>query len=253
MKTSRIKVDRSLYNKLLGLPFSNIIIRTFFIGQKWVSYNRRKLILKLSMRLIECNYNTIVDIGCGEDYYSNNIFELINTYFYIGVDISETALKIAKQTINTQYKTHKDYILADVKNLPFRNKSIDLILIKDLIHHIINPFMVLKEVELILKKDVMILESTRENFFMKLLIKRGHNHLTNKQLASLLMNGIQGNYYFTSLSAYVMTYRFLEKTSIIWDIFITLLLIIFDFFPSPVYATLSKFFSPTHNLVQIKV
>ena len=64
----------------------------------------------------------IVDVGCGEGYYSKAIFESVACDFY-GIDISKDALKYASKSIKGA-----EFAVASAFNLPFDSGSVDCVL-----------------------------------------------------------------------------------------------------------------------------
>ncbi len=83
---------------------------------------------KLSNKLCETVKNhvnchsVIVDVGCGEGYYSNAISEVLSTDFY-GVDISKDALRYASKSMK-----ERQFAVASAFNLPFEDSTVDCVL-----------------------------------------------------------------------------------------------------------------------------
>lgn len=98
----------------------------------------------------------ILDFGCG----SGEILEEIATSNpkakITGIDVSETALKLAKKRIpNATFKT-----IVESKKIPIESESIDYILSNDVIEHIYDTEWMFNEFSRTLKKDGLILIST---------------------------------------------------------------------------------------------
>ena len=76
----------------------------------------------------------ILDAGCGTALLLNYLRTHNKDYydFYVGVDISLGMLKIAK----ARKDSASDFILADIHNLPFRDKCIDTTLSITVVHHL---------------------------------------------------------------------------------------------------------------------
>ena len=76
----------------------------------------------------------ILDVGCGEGQnFRNYIHEYINSDVeYIAVDVSFNALKLNRLR-NKHQNCH--YILASADNLPFRDRSIDVMCFFGILHH----------------------------------------------------------------------------------------------------------------------
>ena len=80
------------------------------------------------------NGGFIIDAGCGTGTLLNkvkqNVLDIYN-YNLIGIDISAQSLKIAKKD-----NAAADFIVCDMDALPLRDKSCDLIIIRNVLHHL---------------------------------------------------------------------------------------------------------------------
>ena len=95
---------------------------------------------------------TIVDIGCGPGYLINDITKSLPHLHIIGVDISEEMLEAARNhssslDLNKQIK----YRQGDVRELPFKDNTIDFVVSTLSLHHWSNPDEALQEIYRILK------------------------------------------------------------------------------------------------------
>lgn len=90
----------------------------------------------------------VLDYGCGNGQYSKWLCEKGRNV--VGVDISLPQLKNASKF--TKPKELRDFILADVAFLPFRDDSFDGIFIMDVLHHLSN-FSPVSHLSKILKKQ----------------------------------------------------------------------------------------------------
>jgi 2-polyprenyl-3-methyl-5-hydroxy-6-metoxy-1,4-benzoquinol methylase len=92
-----------------------------------------EIIKILNMIKVYKNPKTILDIGCATGYTAKEVLKLYTKSKYTGIDISETAIKKAKQTIiNTNVKYKVDNII--IYNKSFFNKY-DLILCNKTIYY----------------------------------------------------------------------------------------------------------------------
>lgn len=66
--------------------------------------------------------SVIVDVGCGEGYYSKAVSDCVKSCFY-GIDISKDALRYASKSIK-----HGEFAVASAFNLPFADSSVDCLL-----------------------------------------------------------------------------------------------------------------------------
>jgi len=106
----------------------------------------------------------ILDAGCGDGLQME---KYIQSYRVVGVDISLTRLRRAKDRIN------KDaVILADLFRLPFKNNRFDVVILGEVIEHIEEPELVLKEIHRVLRSSGHILLDTPSQSNMVDLILR---------------------------------------------------------------------------------
>lgn len=97
----------------------------------------------------------LLDIGCGEGYYTYNLKKQHPLYNIYGFDISKDAISIA-----TRYtKNDINWFVANSKNIPIENNSIDVVLA-------MFSFVTPSEIERVLKKDGIIIQ-----------VCAGNNHL----------------------------------------------------------------------------
>ncbi len=108
-------------------------------------------------RLLPKDVNCILDVGCGDGFITNS---LPAKFRVVGVDITRASLK---------YVT-KDRMIGSIDNLPFANKSFDLVMANDVIEHIPEGIYAraLQELQRVAKKYILITVPLMENleFFM---------------------------------------------------------------------------------------
>ena len=74
----------------------------------------------------------IIDAGCGTGSFMNEIANgMINTCHIVGIDISTESVKIAKQKNEAA-----DFIVCDMDALPLREKVCDLVILRNVLHHL---------------------------------------------------------------------------------------------------------------------
>jgi len=138
----------------------------FYFERKWRTKAELKNIFSESLklnrlqqtkRLVSGQKNIILDIGCGAGYLS----ELLEGKYskYVGVDILESNVSIAKSIF-----TKKD-VSFSTKNVfsdksSFKNKSIDYILLLELIEHVDNPGEYIRRCRELLKDKGYLIIST---------------------------------------------------------------------------------------------
>ena len=94
--------------------------RRDFLEKGFYSELRKALCRTLKDHLPE--NSSIVDVGCGEGYYTSEISR-VNSFDIFGIDISKDALKYASKSL----KNNK-FAVASAFSLPFANDSADCVL-----------------------------------------------------------------------------------------------------------------------------
>jgi len=83
---------------------------------------------------------SVLDVGCGEGFVLGGLDLKTLNSFKVGLDISKKALIYARK------KNHvASVVVADARNLPFRNSSFDLVLCAEVLEHFDDPLSVLAE------------------------------------------------------------------------------------------------------------
>lgn len=90
----------------------------------------------------------VLDIGCAGGTFTNNVSQVFPQAKITGIDVYSRAIKYGKK----EYP-HINFILADAQNIPFKDKSFDLVICYETIEHLINPLGALKEIRRVLKND----------------------------------------------------------------------------------------------------
>lgn len=139
-KTHQMKPEEKLYEKIWN--------RQVTAGPIVDRGSRADVALKLLEK-----GDKLLDVGCGDGtvgYFSKN-----NYRYVYGIDVSETALKIAKErsiitkTININDET-----------LPFEDNYFDAVTCLDVIEHVFEPVDLIKEIFRVLKKGGFLIIST---------------------------------------------------------------------------------------------
>ena len=107
--------------------------------------------IKLLNHLIPNDVETILDAGCGNGAISN----FLKGYKIIGIDISFKALKFFKH----------NKVLGNLANLPFKDKSFDLVICSDTLEHIPEKDFnkVISELKRVTKKYILIISPNDED------------------------------------------------------------------------------------------
>ncbi len=95
-------------------------------------------------------FESALEIGCAEGIVINKLHELLSIKKCYGVDISPIFLTIGKEKY-----PYIEFIQISGMKLPFANKSIDLIILSDIIEHIKNIDSFMAEVRRVGKRVLM--------------------------------------------------------------------------------------------------
>jgi SAM-dependent methyltransferase len=120
----------------------------------WWHWKRLHYIVSFLSEIFEKNQvMTFADIGCAEGLYVKYVSSIHKEVFCIGVDMARTFVEKAKgnsKTLNTEY------VVCDVRNLPFKDNSIDLLLCSEVLEHVHNYRKSLAELFRVTKKYLVI-------------------------------------------------------------------------------------------------
>lgn len=134
---------------------------------------------------------TVIDIGCGEGYLANQIKGFVSAKTFVA-DISHSAIKRAGQIYGI------NGVVADIHNMPFRDKSFDLVTCTEVIEHLTDPQAAVRELERIANKMLLVTtplahsQREKEAFFKNQDPAEPHRHLhffTKRQMRGLLGRG----------------------------------------------------------------
>lgn len=93
----------------------------------------------------------VLEVGCGCGYFLKRIDKIFDTY---GADYSKEALELARRI------TKAKLFLCNAEKLPFKNESFSAVIAFDLIEHLTNPEIFLKETFRVLKNNGFLILST---------------------------------------------------------------------------------------------
>lgn len=89
----------------------------------------------------------ILDVGCGGGQLLETFAKTSNIELY-GVDIAENALKMARK------RGYEVFLYeAESENMPFKSNIFDIVVMNDLLEHIVEPDVLLKEAHRVLEND----------------------------------------------------------------------------------------------------
>lgn len=129
----------------------------------------------------------ILDAGSGSGHRITNVANFFKKCDFLGIDISETSLKIANELKNLKKIHNINFIKHNIMNGIEKLGKFDIVLCMGVLHHLSNP-----------EKGLQILTKTLENdgiIFLYLYGKLGgHKRMLNKELISILMNSEKIDY-----------------------------------------------------------
>jgi SAM-dependent methyltransferase len=96
--------------------------------------------------------STLLDVGCGDGLLSKRISESVDNLTVSGVDVME------------RNDTHIPVQTFDGVSIPFDDKSYDVVMFVDVLHHTTNPSVLLNEATRIAREAIIIKDHRREGF-----------------------------------------------------------------------------------------
>ncbi len=104
----------------------------------------KKIIDKVVQCLALQEHAHITDLGCGSGIFTQLLQQ--RGYECVGVDLSYNLLHLGKKQLGSVH-----FLQGDVEALPFKDNSLDNIVLSCLLHHLPNPYFCAKEVFRVLK------------------------------------------------------------------------------------------------------
>ena len=108
------------------------------------SEKERRWVLSNMLRLFPRDAQ-ILDIGCGGGFLLHSISEVMQTSRLFGIDIGDSLIQFAKE------RTKANFVLASANKIPFKQKTFDIIIMFDLLHHVTNVKRVVPDIMRALK------------------------------------------------------------------------------------------------------
>ena len=98
------------------------------------------------------HYKYVLDVGCGEGVPLLNILsELHSNHCINGVDFDEIKLLMIKNNI-----PQGNFVKGNIYNLPYKNKTFDLILCLEVLEHLPFPQKALEEIKRVSSQDILL-------------------------------------------------------------------------------------------------
>lgn len=120
----------------------------------FVSYIHNKRLDKICELLGNLN-GRLLDLGCGDGY----LLKRLGKFNAFGLDISLKRLK----------RVNKDNLVqGDATKLPFKNNSFDVVVCSEVLEHVPDPKLLIKEIKRVIKKSGNIIISVPNEFNWRL-------------------------------------------------------------------------------------
>lgn len=137
--------------------------------------------IKFILRNIQLNNREILDVGCGNGYFTHHFFSFGKV---CGADISLAMLN---------KNTCKKLTVASAECLPFKDNSFDIVFEANMLHHDNNPGNIITEMRRVSREYVVLLEQNNLNplmFLFSLIVKeeRGGLKFNRNYLRHLVKN-----------------------------------------------------------------
>ncbi len=125
---------------------------------------------------------SILDLGCGDGSIARIIAERSASTKITGVDLEAHEQWDLNRPKNLKFQT------ASIDNLPFKPKSFDFVIMKDVLHHLPDPEKALREISGLAKKQVLIIEANRYNpiSYLRMVKIAKHEHFSRKKLKKII-------------------------------------------------------------------
>lgn len=104
-------------------------------------------------QIIRLDRRGVLEVGCGNGSLSRAIEDIVEKY--VGIDISRHAIQLARQT-----SKNGEFLVASVCALPFRSESQKLVLCSEVLEHVPDYWIAIREISRVLETDGYIVATT---------------------------------------------------------------------------------------------
>lgn len=127
-------------------------------AERWIWAQKKKKIKNILKNL---PLENIVDLGCGD---AGMLSVIPSSVKYIGIDISPTQITYAQKNITKSRRKNASVKAGDILKLKVKENAYDAALLCDVVEHVLQPDLLLKEASRIVKKDGYIIVSIPHEF-----------------------------------------------------------------------------------------
>jgi SAM-dependent methyltransferase len=130
---------------------------------------------------------SVLDVGCGDGFYSNRFWDAAGPKSWVGVDPAENAIQVANA--NKEARPIR-FEVGDAHRLAYPDNSFDLVLVQSILHHDSDPRQTLREAFRV-APQVLIHEPNGNNVGLKLIqvASRYHREHGEKSYTTRRMRG----------------------------------------------------------------
>lgn len=128
-----------MFSKTYGYILKHPATRRGYWG-RWYYKRRYEEVLRRLSKFRTNEEITILEFGCGLGIYAQYLDENGCECRYVGCDLDGESLKSAYRGCRT------DYVLCDIQQLPFRERSVQVALCSEVLEHLSSPYDTLGEI-----------------------------------------------------------------------------------------------------------
>ncbi len=133
--------------------YRNLEFALYKINNPFRSYFEDKIV-SLALRNISSKEMSCLDVGCGHGVTTYMLSKHFRSV--IGIDFSGSAIKTAKKLLDKMNVTNAEVFVADFDNFCLKENCVDIIFIKDVLHHVDNAKKLLEKLRPITKSGLII-------------------------------------------------------------------------------------------------
>ncbi|AFH48970.1 SAM-dependent methyltransferase [Ignavibacterium album JCM 16511] len=127
----------------------------YFENRIGAAEHEERRVREVILSQVDKNVKTILDVGCGSGWVAKEFLK--KNIKVISLDIS----KSNPQKVKELYPSQNHYqIVADSFKLPFHSNSIDCVIASEIIEHVVEPKLFLKELFRVVSRDGRLIIST---------------------------------------------------------------------------------------------